>query len=83
MELVDRLVKKGLIQRTRSEQDRREVHLKVTPHGEQLLRELTLHTRAELLSTAPGLIAALQKVMSRKPDIRSRRMSVRPGRKRA
>ena len=48
VELVDRLERKGLIQRSRGELDRREVHLRVTPRGERILRELTLHTRAEL-----------------------------------
>jgi len=65
VELVDRLEKRGLIQRSRGELDRREVHLKLTARGERLLRELTLHTRAELRLAAPALVAALMKVMSR------------------
>jgi len=65
VELVDRLEKKGLIQRSRSKLDRREVHLKLTARGERLLRELTLHTRAELRLAAPALVAALGKVMAR------------------
>lgn len=65
VELVDRLEKKGLIQRSRGELDRREVHVKLTPRGERLLRDLTLHTRAELRLAAPALVAALRKVMSR------------------
>src|SRR5580693_1694207 len=47
VELVDRLVKKGLIRRSRGNEDRREVHVQLTPTGERLLEELTLHTRAE------------------------------------
>ena len=66
VELVDRLAKKGLIQRTRSELDRREVHVKLTRRGDRVLRELTLHTRAELRSAAPTLVAALRKVMARR-----------------
>ena len=66
VELVDRLAKKGLIQRTRGARDRREVHVKLTDRGDRVLRELTLHTRAELRSAAPGLVAALKKVMARK-----------------
>lgn len=60
VELVDRLVKKGLITRTRGEQDRREVFVQLTPRGERILDELTVHTRAELLSAAPRLVATLQ-----------------------
>jgi len=66
VELIDRLARKGLIRRMRSAHDLREVLLKVTPRGERVLRELTMHTRAELRSAAPGLVAALRKVMSRK-----------------
>jgi len=65
VELVDRLEKKGLIQRSRGELDRREVHLRVTPRGERILRELTLHTRAELRLAAPALVGTLGKVMAR------------------
>jgi len=66
VELVDRLEKRGLIQRSRGELDRREVHVNLTARGERLLRELTLHTRAELRLAAPALVAALMKVMSSK-----------------
>ena len=61
-ELVDRLVSKGLIARTRSSEDRREVFVKLTPRGEQVLHQLTLHTRAELRSAAPALVAILRKL---------------------
>jgi DNA-binding MarR family transcriptional regulator len=60
VELVDRLVKKGLIRRSRGNEDRREVHVQLTPTGERLLEELTLHTRAELRSAAPALVVALR-----------------------
>lgn len=65
VELVDRLVKKGLIARTRNSQDRREVFVKLTPSGEQVLAELTLHTSAELRSAAPALVAILRKLAPR------------------
>jgi DNA-binding MarR family transcriptional regulator len=71
VELVDRLHKKGLIRRTHNARDRREVHVKLTPRGERLLRELTLHTRAELRSAAPALVATLRKVMARDGSRRS------------
>ena len=65
VELVDRLATKGLIQRARGERDRREVYVKLTARGDRVLRNLTLHTRAELRSAAPGLVAALERVMAR------------------
>lgn len=62
VELVDRLVKKGLIRRTRGEQDRREVYVQLTSRGEHVLDELTLHTRAELRSAGPALVATLRRL---------------------
>jgi DNA-binding MarR family transcriptional regulator len=60
VELVDRLVNKGLITRTRGDEDRREVHVQLTAKGERILGELTLHMRAELRSAAPALVATLR-----------------------
>ncbi len=62
VELVDRLAQKGLIARTRSSRDRREVLVKLTPRGERVLAELTIHTSAELRSAAPELVAILRKL---------------------
>lgn len=73
VELVDRLEEKGLIQRSRSDLDRREVHVTLTPQGTRILQRLTLHTRAELRSAAPGLVAALRRVVARKLDASARR----------
>ena len=71
VELVDRLVKKGLISRTRSQEDRREVYVRLTPRGEHILNALTVHTRAELRSAAPALVAALRHLTNpRKPRSR-------------
>jgi DNA-binding MarR family transcriptional regulator len=63
VELVDRLEAKGLIHRVRSQQDRREVHVKLTPQGERVLGALTIAMRAELQTAAPGLVAALRNGM--------------------
>jgi len=65
VELLDRLASKGLITRSRSSEDRREVYVKLTPRGEQMLGELTLHTSAELRSAAPSLVIVLRKLASR------------------
>src|SRR5271165_1633925 len=63
VELVDRLVKRGLIERSRGDEDRREVHVKLTARGERILKDLTLHHREELRTAAPALVTALKKVM--------------------
>ena len=77
VELIDRLEKKGLITRARSSEDRREVFVKLTPRGEQVLAELTLHTSAELRSAAPALVASLRKLALSQRAGNSRRR-VRP-----
>jgi DNA-binding MarR family transcriptional regulator len=63
VELVDRLVKRGLIQRTRGQRDRRQVHVHLTARGERILKQLTLHHREELRTLAPALVSALKKIM--------------------
>ncbi len=62
VELVDRLASKGLVTRTRSEEDRREVHVQLTARGERLLEGLTYHTREELRSAIPALVTTLRKL---------------------
>jgi DNA-binding MarR family transcriptional regulator len=64
VELVDRLVQRGLIQRIRGDEDRREVHVQLTPRGERVLKQLTLHHREELRTAAPALVDTLKKVMA-------------------
>ena len=63
VELANRLVKAGFIRRTRAGEDRRRVLLSLTPKGEKVLRELSLHHRAELLSAGPALVTALRRAM--------------------
>lgn len=65
VELGDRLVKRGLIEKVRGEQDRREVQVKLTARGDRLLGQLTWHTRAELRSAAPALVSALREIAMR------------------
>ena len=43
--LVDRLAKRGLVKRTRSQTDRRVVEVDITPKGLELLRELDPHVQ--------------------------------------
>jgi DNA-binding MarR family transcriptional regulator len=63
VELINRLEAGGYVRRQRSEDDRREVLLALTPSGERTLEELALHHHEELRSAGPTLVAALQRLM--------------------
>jgi DNA-binding MarR family transcriptional regulator len=63
VELVNRLEAGGYVRRERAHDDRREVLLALTPKGERVLGELALHHHEELRSAAPGLVAALRRLM--------------------
>jgi len=61
--LADRLVAAKLAVRLANPADRREILLRITPHGERLLRQLSLAHRAELESAGPALVQALQAIL--------------------
>jgi len=63
VELVDRLAARGYVRRQRVGEDRREVLLSLTAKGVRILRELSLHHRAELRTQGPALIAALRRAI--------------------
>jgi DNA-binding MarR family transcriptional regulator len=63
VELVNRLAAGGYVRRRRGGEDRREVLLLLTPKGEKILRELSLHHKAELRTRGPALVAALRRAM--------------------
>ena len=68
--MVDRLVRKGLVHRERSADNRREVRLSLTPAGRDLVREVTRRRRAQLrrligampVATYPSVTEALREV---------------------
>jgi DNA-binding MarR family transcriptional regulator len=64
VELVDRLVNRGLVSRKRGSEDRRQVMVQLTAKGEKLLRDLSLHHKDELKSAGADLVVALKKLMS-------------------
>jgi DNA-binding MarR family transcriptional regulator len=64
VELVNRLEARGFIRRERGSEDRREVMLQLTPKGERVLRELSLHHREELRSQGPALLEILQQLVA-------------------
>src|ERR1700756_363795 len=61
VELVNRLSTRGLIRRHPAGEDRREVLLTLTPKGEKMLGELSLHHKAELRIQGPALLTALKR----------------------
>jgi DNA-binding MarR family transcriptional regulator len=60
VELVDRCERKGLVRRSRSGSDRREVELALTTEGEGLLRKLASAGREELRTIGPILAQSIQ-----------------------
>jgi DNA-binding MarR family transcriptional regulator len=60
VELIDRLVERGLLCRLRATDDRRQVLVKLTHDGEQFLKTLSLHHLQELQSTGPKFVKVLQ-----------------------
>jgi DNA-binding MarR family transcriptional regulator len=63
VELVDRSVRQGLVERQRDETDRRRVFIRLTAAGEAILRELSLPHRAELRTAGPALALALSTLL--------------------
>ncbi|MEO8504692.1 MAG: MarR family transcriptional regulator [Acidobacteriota bacterium] len=53
--LADRLVAQDLVERSRTGEDRRQVRLALTKHGEEVLASLAKAHRAELRRLAPQL----------------------------
>jgi DNA-binding MarR family transcriptional regulator len=63
VELAQRSIERGLVERRGSQTDRREVLLRITPRGERLLRRLSLAHRTELRSSGPILARALAELV--------------------
>jgi DNA-binding MarR family transcriptional regulator len=66
VELIDRMVDRDLIQRSRDDEDQRRVIIKLTPQGEEVLRKLSLLHHTELQSTGPTLVQALNRLIEAK-----------------
>lgn len=62
VELISRMVDKGLIQRIQGKSDRREVSVRLTPRGSRILQALTLSHRDELRRAGPVLVETLGKL---------------------
>lgn len=68
VELIDRLVEHGLVARRHSEQDRREVLIKLTPQGEELLHQLSVLLWQELKVSGPALSESLLTLLAHSTD---------------
>lgn len=62
VELVDRLVARGMVVRRRAGSDRRQVVVGLRARGERVLRRLALLSLAELRSEAPQLVRTLRRL---------------------
>jgi DNA-binding MarR family transcriptional regulator len=65
VELIDRLERRQLVRRRRSERDRRKVLVDLTPEGEHLLRSLAVAHQEELASAGPELVRELGALLGR------------------
>lgn len=65
VELIDRLEVRQLVARRRSERDRRQVWIDLTPEGERILEALSEEHRAELETAGPALVDALRALLGR------------------
>jgi DNA-binding MarR family transcriptional regulator len=63
VELVNRLAEHGAVARRHGEEDRREVLIELTPHGERILQQLSLLHWQELQTTGPALLEALGRIV--------------------
>jgi DNA-binding MarR family transcriptional regulator len=64
VELIDRSVTHGLVERQRDGIDRRQVTIHLTPTGERLLSELSLHHRDELRTAGRELARVLRSIIA-------------------
>jgi len=63
VQLVDRLVERGMVRRRRAEGDRRGVVVELTARGEAILKKLALYSLAELQMAGQALAATLTRVV--------------------
>jgi DNA-binding MarR family transcriptional regulator len=64
VELINRMVERGLLERRRDTADQRRVLVELTERGDDLLRKLSLLHRMELRSMAPALVESLTALAS-------------------
>jgi DNA-binding MarR family transcriptional regulator len=77
VELVDRLEEQALVQRRRNPDDRRQVFLSLTPKGERILRDLSVHHRRELAASGSELSKALRALINGPREIKNRNQRIK------
>jgi len=70
--LVDKLEQRGLVERRRASNDRREVLVSLTAGGEKLLQRLSAVHKAQLENVGPSMVGALQAIVGKQPQRRAR-----------
>jgi DNA-binding MarR family transcriptional regulator len=66
-QLVDRLARRGMVERRRDRPDRREVIVALRPAGKAVLRRLALYSMRELEAEAPALVRSLMRLVATSP----------------
>lgn len=72
VELINRMVDRNLLERSRGESDQRKVIINLTPYGNAVLRKLSLLHRTELLSSGPALVHVLHALIDSKYNSQTR-----------
>jgi DNA-binding MarR family transcriptional regulator len=74
VELINRMVDRALLTRSRAAHDQRQVLVQLTPSGEAMLQQLSLQHRTELRSTAPTLMQVLANFVKADSEIESKEL---------
>jgi DNA-binding MarR family transcriptional regulator len=61
--LIDRLEERGLVERVRGDEDRRQVRVRIAAEGMRKLKHLSKLHREELRQTGPALVETLQRIV--------------------
>lgn len=70
VELINRMVERRLLERQRDTNDQRRVLVSLTPHGDELLKKLSLLHRLELRTTGPALVQVLNSLTERQSTMK-------------
>jgi DNA-binding MarR family transcriptional regulator len=73
VELVARLVRRGLLERRTMTPDRRSVVVSLTPKGSRLVRSIAGQSVLELREEGPALLAVLRRLIGKGAGARTRR----------
>jgi DNA-binding MarR family transcriptional regulator len=80
VQLVDRLARRGMVERQTGGRDRREVVVRLRQAGQKILRRVARHSIGELTAEGPQLVSSLNRLIKR---YRPGRARPRPGPRKA